>query len=216
MSTTTQQPIDITQDLRPAGNVDAAVQLANRMRQLEQEILKLKVAIKLREEELERLATEDMPDVMNQLGTPMLPLSDGSAVMVKPIISGSLPSAGAIEKADADERPLLEQRLQSGLTWLRQHKAADIIKNQLKIELGKGNDKFMNKLYATVNKFFKANKLTKTVNLDISTTVNHQTLNAYLREQLGAGVDVPKETFSLFVGSRAEIVMPKLKKLSKK
>ena len=73
--------------------------------------------------EKQRMATEQIPMLMDQMGIERLDV-DGATVQLKPFVSASIP---------ADRR-------QEAYAWLREHGLDDIIKNDVTVSFGRGED----------------------------------------------------------------------------
>ncbi len=89
--------------------------------------------------------------------------------------------------------------------WLRKQKGGDLIKNTLKLELGRG--------CGTVLKKFLMLAKSQKVSVKQTEGVHPSTLAKFLKEKLEKGVDVPAETFGLFRGREAKVIAPKNPKL---
>ena len=200
--------VDISQDLGASiGDVTAVVTAARRLRKLELEIEQLQATIDTKQEEYNRLSTDELPALMDSVGIAGLPLQNGYTLTLKDIFRASLPAKSTIEKADTEERPQLLARFNTGIRWLRQHKAADLIKNTLRIDLGRGQE-------ATAREFVALARQYK-VSVDRSQTVHPAALAKFLKEKLAMGTDVPLETFNVFDGREAEVKAPKAPKEKK-
>lgn len=194
--------IDITQDIgNGVGDVTPVVENARRLMKLEMDIIQLTDAINQKKKEYEALATEQLPELMDSVGVTGLDLANGYRLELKPVFRASLPAKSTIENADDEERPQLLRRLKDGLTWLRKHKAADLVKNTLRIDLGKGQD-------AAAKEFAALAKRLK-VTIDRSETVHPGSLSKFLKEKMETGAEVPFDTFGVFSGRKAEIKAPK-------
>lgn len=202
--------IDIGQDI---GNVNSSdlesvINQARLLMRLDLEIGQLEVKLKEQKQAYNKLATETLPELMDSVdaGT-AIPLGNGYTLQLEDVFRANIPAESTIEKADDEERPALEKRRADALSWLRQNKASDIIKNTLKVDLGKGQDSIAKKFAALAEKL--------KVPLKRSETVHYQTLANLLQEKLEAGTEVPFETFSVFKGRKATIQAPKKPKEKK-
>ena len=81
--------------------------------------------------------------------------------------------------------------------WLVDNGHAGIIKHEVTVKFGKDENK---KADDAINKL-------KQLGHDpaVKQGVHPQTLNAFVKEQLTKGKDIPSETFGIYVGSRAKI-----------
>jgi len=110
-----------------------------------------------------------------------LKLADGSSVDVKPHYSATISVANR-EKA---------------YSWLRQNGLGDIIKNEISVSFGRGED---NKAAEYAN-LAKGQGFQPTQKLK----VEPMTLKALVRERIEAGQQVPTDIFNVFVGNRTII-----------
>jgi len=155
------------------------IQLEDLIEQKEEEVSKLK-------SQLKKLSFEDIPDLLAEKGLEKLKLRNGNEIVVKQVISAYLPK----EESDPEGR-------ERTLNWLRKNDLGDIIKNNITVSFGRGED---NKAMAYAN-LAQNNGYIPSQKVD----VNNRQLVAALRERLEKGLDVPPELFKLFVGNQTKI-----------
>ena len=110
-----------------------------------------------------------------------LKLADGSGVDVKKTYSCTI-------KKDSVE---------SAYTWLRDQGLGDIIKNEVSVVFGKGEDTRANELLSLAEQEgYQPNQKQK---------VEPMTLKALYRERIEAGLDMPSEHFHTFVKDQTKI-----------
>ncbi len=197
---------DIQQQVRPE-DLALVINAARDLMRLEMEIADLELQVKVKTEKYRLMATETVPELMKSVGQTELPLANGYKLKVESVVRASIPAESTIERANEEERPLLEARRAEAFVWLRANKAGSLIKDEVRISLGKGQSSFVKKLLAVIRKTAKSAKA------DIFTeqkeTVHPSTLSKYIREKLEAGAEVPLETFSVFQGHEAQVIPPK-------
>ena len=194
--------IDISQDIGSGvGDTGPVIKQAQRLWKLEHEIEATKTRLKELEDERNTLALDTLPNLMESVGVSNLTLNNGWKLDIKPNFRASIPSTSAIERADDDERPLLINRLEEGLRWLRNNKGGDLIKSTLKLDLGRGQEKLA-KQFMTLAKQLK-------VPINKSLAVHPGTLASFLREKLSKGATVPLDTFGVYDGKEAVLKAPK-------
>ena len=133
--------IDLLEDVAPASNeLGAVADMANRMLNLEKEISLLEESLKQKKQDLTKLAEQDLPDLMQELNVRDFTLSNGAKVEVNDIVSGSVPSAGAIDRAKGDDKVAMEIRQQQCFDWLRHNGAGDLIKSNVEVHFGRNED----------------------------------------------------------------------------
>jgi DNA-binding protein H-NS len=188
-------PLD---DVASSSNELGAVsELAERQLQLEDDIVALEEQLKQAKQDLKRVAEQDLPELMQSLNIKEFKLNDGTRVTVNDIVSGSIPSQGAIDKAKGDKRDDLKLRQERCFSYLRKQKASSMIKNIVEVQFQSGEDDKCSE--------FKEH-LSETDHLYSSKAgVHPSSLNAWLKEQISEGKNVPYEDFKIFTGNRAKI-----------
>jgi len=200
---------EIAEDAKKVGgDTSTVLLLANQWLDKSIELMQLEEKAKALSKEIQILRTETIPEAMDAIGMSEFALADGTKIEIKPLIKGSLPSKGAIEKAGDEDRPLLEKRLADGLTYLRSNNAGSLIKNTLTFDIDKGKDNIVSQLEALGEELGLA--------YERDESVHAQTLNKWLKERIEEGKidDIPQDTFAIFNGREA--VVAKDKKPKKK
>ena len=173
-------------------------ELCERALLLETRIAEQEEVLKELKEQQTTLITQSIPEAMDSCGLKNFVLSNGASVTVKPIIVASIPSEGAIAKAkDELLRDTMRARLGKALSELEAAGAGALIKSELSVLLGKGQEQ----------KLQHAATLLKSLGLepDISKTVNSNSLSSWARERIAAGLPVDYETFGIYDGRKAII-----------
>lgn len=163
----------------------AISQLAERVLAGERWITRLELKLKEAKELYKELTERDLPARLTALGMARFTLTDGTEIGLRPfsavsIIKGSEPQA---------------------LDWLRQNGGADIIKNTVAVEFGRGEDEDADQLAATLRE--------QGMPVVQRTNVHFQTLNAWARVELSKGRGLDAQLFSVFAGQKAVIKQPK-------
>jgi hypothetical protein len=110
-----------------------------------------------------------------------LKLKDGEAVEIKKIYGASIP----------------KDQQEAAFTWLRNNGLGDVIKNDITVTFGRGED---NKA-ATYADLAKSQGFEPVQKIG----VNPMTLKALVRERLENNQDVPEELFKPFEGNQTKI-----------
>ena len=176
-----QMEQDQTDVIDQTKNINSLATQVKKLKALEDEIKNDEELIKKKKKNLEQISGELIPTLLSEMGLSSLKLSDGSSVDVKQHYSASISVANR-EKA---------------YSWLRQNGLGDIIKNEISVSFGRGED---NKAadYAILAKgqgYQPTQKL----------KVEPMTLKALVRERIEAGEQVPTDIFNVFVGNRTTI-----------
>ena len=171
----------------PKQLTDKVEQLKN----LEDEIENAEQSISKLKEQAKVISEFEIPEMMKEMNITKLKLTDGESVEVKNFYSASL-SQGKKE-SDSD----YAARKQQAFTWLRNNGLGDIIKNDITVTFGKGED---NKAatYAVLARGQGYEPVQKE-------GVHTQTLKALVGERVESGLDVPSDLFKTYVGNRTKI-----------
>ena len=147
----------------------------------EDEIADLEEKIKYKKEKADKISSEIIPNMLAEQGLSSLKLADGSADVSK-------------------KSSLHHQKRRCGISlqWLRENGLDDIIKNEVFVTFGKGEDNKAKDLLdlAELNRVMSHNKNQK---------VEPMTLMALYRERVEAGLDMPSDSFNLFVKDETKI-----------
>lgn len=166
--------------------------LARKQLNIESNIATLERALELQLEELKRVRDELLPDAMSAVGMSSFTLDDGSSVYVEPFYSGRIPT----EDDCAKDASMLERRL-AAFKWLRDNDLDAIIKRNLVLHFGKGQDREAEE----VKQLLVSQGLTP----DDKQNVHPMTLKAFIRERVESGHPIPTDLFNVYVGNRAKV-----------
>jgi hypothetical protein len=184
------------------GELSQLSDLSKRMQNLQWKIDQIMGEVFELQKIRDRIAFQDIPELMDKWGISEVRLKDGSRVVVKPFVKASLPTETAITKAKTeDDRELLRDRINIGLAFLKKNGAEALIKNILKVEFGKGQTKKAREAIAALAKIG--------ISAETVQTVHAQTLTAWVRERLAEGKPVDLATFSVYSGNVATVEAPK-------
>jgi len=190
--------INLLDDVAPASNeLGAIADMAQQMYNIQEEIMQLDMSLKQKKQDLNKLANQDLPDLMQELNVKDFTLNNGAKVTVEDVISASIPSNGAIIKATGHDKEELLSRQQGCFDWLRANGGADLIKSNVEIQFGRDEDKICNEFVEeleTKNLFYRR-----------ATGVHPQTITSFLKEMISEGKNIPRDLFKLFEGRRAKI-----------
>jgi hypothetical protein len=148
---------------------------------LEQQVEEIEGRLKDKKEQLRKVQEYDLPEAMAEVGLASVTTKDGAKVVVKPFYSGKIDA----ENCDAAHG------------WLREHGHGDLIKHEITVPIGKGQDQVAQDLVATLTR--------EGLSYKDKEGVHPQTLSAFIREQVEKGHAIPLETFKAFIGHKAKI-----------
>jgi hypothetical protein len=164
-------------------DLSGLVALAERQLDWESTITDLEAQLKEAKENQRRIAERDLPDAMEEIGVESFTLKDGRVVTVKLDYHASIP---VVRQGEA-------------FGWLRTNGHDGIIKRNVTVKFGKGEDNEAEELVQVLKDTFPESPFTD------KHSVHPQTLKAFVREQMEQGVDIPIETFGIFVRNVARI-----------
>jgi hypothetical protein len=190
--------INLLDDVAPASNeLGAIADMAQQMYDLQTEIIQDKESLKQKEQDLKKLAEQNLPDLMQELNIKDFTLNNGAKIKVDDIVSASIPSTGSIERADGHERMELEMRQQQCFDWLRANGGGELIKNNVEVQFGRSEDDECNDFTDELRSrklFYKR-----------AVGVHPAQLNAFVKERISDGKSIPHDLFKTYTGRRAKI-----------
>jgi hypothetical protein len=193
--------IDLLEDVAPASNeLGAITEAADRVLGLEDEIKALENQLKEKGQALRKMTEQELPDLMQELNVKDFTLTNGAKIALVNIVSASIPSSGAINRAKGDIKEELLDRQKRCFGWLRKNHGGPLIVSNVEVPFGKHEDQKCSEFKKKLRKekvFYKS-----------STSVHPQVLKAFLRECLEKGINVPAEDFRLYTGQKVQIRRP--------
>ena len=154
-----------------------------KLKQKEDEIAAIEEQLKTKKAEADDISSRVIPELLAEQGLTEIKLADGSKVSVKKEFRATLP------KDDI--------RREAAYKWLRDQGLGDIIKNNVFVTFGKGEDDKAKQLLdlAAENGFEPQQK----------SDVAWNTLTALYQERIQAGLDMPSDCFSLWIKDKTKI-----------
>jgi len=137
-------------------------------------------AAKDAKKEYQRITRELIPSEMQAMGVDRIDV-DGNSVTVSPFVYASIP----------------EGRKQEAFSYLRSIGEDDIIKNEIKVTFGRGQDNQAGAFYDDC--------LKNGLDPDQRQSVHHSTLNAWIKDKLASGHELDLDMFGAYVGNEAKI-----------
>ncbi len=141
------------------------------LKKKEDEITDLEEQLKKKKEEADFISSSVIPELLAEQGLSEIKLADGSKVSVKKEFRATVPKD--------------DTKRESALQWLRDQGLGDIIKNNVSVSFGKGEDDKAERLLnlAAENGFEPQQK----------SDVAWNTLTALYQERVEAGLDMPSD-----------------------
>ena len=154
--------------------------LVRRLNEKQEQIDETEKYLKELKAEKQRIAFEHIPMLMDEMAIERIDV-DGLPVKLKPFVTASIPA----------------DRKQDAFNWLREHGLDDIIKNDIIVSFGRGQDnKAGDMMYDLEQKGFHPEQ---------KTHIHSMTLKAFVRERVEKGLPIDLDMFGAFVARTAEI-----------
>lgn len=195
--------VDISEDINEnrshsSAELSQVSALAARMIQIDLAKSKLAERVKELDTEQDRIANQDLPALMEEVGLKEFKLRTGEKIEIKPIISASIPSESAIAKEkDVEKHAEMKERLEKALSYIVKEGGGAMIKNILMVEFGKDSVKETRAAVSALKKL----KLTPVVTKGI----HPQTLTSWVKEKIANGHPPDFDTFGVYSGTRAVV-----------
>ena len=154
-----------------------------KLKQKEDEIAALEEQLKTKKAEADDIGPRVIPELLAEQGLSEIKLADGSKVSVRKEFRATVPKD--------------DMKREAALQWLRDQGLGDIIKNNVTVSFGKGEDDKAEQLLqlAAENGFEPQQK----------SDVAWNTLSALYQERIEAGLDMPSDSFSLWIKDKTKI-----------
>lgn len=151
---------------------------------LEDQIQQAEDFLKKKKEELTNIRSVAIPNIMDAIGIQDFRMTNGMKITVKQDVYASIRS----------------DKTNEAIEWLDQMGIGDIVKDEVKVNFGRGESKKAAVLldYCQSHGYKASEKL----------SVHPQTLKATVKEQLARGVEFPEELFSIYP-DRKTVIKPK-------
>jgi len=168
-------------DTLDSSKLDGVSRLATEAANLEREISSAEQLLKDKKQALHKITDEQLPEALEEMGLQKFTLTDGAEISVKPIYAASIP----------------KDRKEEAFQWLRDHEFGDLVKNNVTVTFGRGEDETAKEFVGLCgSQGFVPSQLEK---------VEPMTLKAWLRERVEAGDPIPLDLFGAFISQRATI-----------
>ena len=147
----------------------------------EDQIGNLEKDLKSVKEQADKISSEVIPNLLAEQGLSSLKLADGSSVDVR----------------KAYNCTIKKDQMELAYNWLRENGLGDIIKNEVAVQFGKGEDNKAEQLLTLAEQEgYEPTQKQK---------VEPMTLKALFRERIEAGLDMPSQFFNVFIKDQTKI-----------
>ena len=169
------------QDIIEKTDIQTLASYCRELQQVEDHIELLEKEVKAQKEKADKIGSEIIPNLLAEQGLASLKLADGSSVDIRKSYNCTI-------KKDA---------LESAYNWLRKNGLGNIIKNEVAVQFGKGEDNKAEQLLTLAEQEgYEPTQKQK---------VEPMTLKALFRERIEAGLDMPSDFFHTFVKDQTKI-----------
>jgi hypothetical protein len=175
--------INDSKDFLDTVEITTIAQECVNLKKVEDDIAAIEEQLKKKKDEHDHISSKVIPELLAEQGLSEIKLADGSKVSVKKEFRCTLPK-DQVKREQAYE-------------WLRNEKLGDIIKNNVFVTFGKGEDDKAKSLIdlAVENGYEPSQK----------SDVAWNTLTALYEERVKAGLDMPSDVFSLWIKDKNKI-----------
>ena len=176
---------DMFDEADAVGRVDTGTgkqlsQLVRNLRTVENDIEEAETHLKALKQEKHKLSVENIPALMDEMGVERLDV-DGSVVERKMIVAASIPAANK----------------EAAFDWLRSNGLDDIIKNDITVSFGKGEDNVAGDVVGLLQE--------RGFDPKTKTHVHPSTLKAFVKERVIEGKPIDLDLFGAFISNTAQI-----------
>ena len=169
------------QEVLEKANIESLAGYCRELQAYQNEIAKLEESIEYKKQQMDKIGSEIIPNLLAEQGISSLKLADGSSVDVNKSYNCTI-------KKD---------EMESAYNWLRENGLGDIIKNEVSVQFGKGeDDKAEQLLDLAAQEGYEPSQKSK---------VEPMTLKALYRERVEAGLDMPSQFFNVFIKDQTKI-----------
>ena len=175
--------INDSKDFLDTVEVTTIAQECVNLKKVEDDITEIEEQLKKKKDERDHISSKVIPELLAEQGLSEIKLADGSKVSVKKEYRCTLPKD--------------ESKRAQCYNWLRDQNLGDIIKNNVFVTFGKGEDNKAKQLLdlAQENGFEPQQK----------SDVAWMTLTALFRERIESGLDMPSDIFSTWIKDKTKI-----------
>lgn len=171
---------DTTLDKVQQGDMKTLSSLVKDLDQLTIDINKKEEELKSLKLQKHKMSTEQIPAMMDEMGVQRLDVENLS-VSLKPLINASIPPT----------------RRDEAYQWLRDNGLDDIIKNDVIMSFGKGEDNMAGDIMFELEQ--------RGMHPEKKTHIHSMTLKAFIRERVEKGLPIDLDLFGAFVARTADI-----------
>ena len=164
-------------------NMSQLTQLADELDALEAKIRETECELSTLKQARKTIAEQHLPDLMDQAGVDTLKLTNGRKIAVQEFVDARITDPNV------------------AFDWLRETNNESIIKNNITIELGRGDDALAQQIIESLKENHDVDAVSKI-------SIHNMTLKSFCRDALDnpeLAETLPKKAFGIYEGKRAKI-----------
>ena len=164
-------------------NMSDLTQLADELDALDAKVQETEVELSVLKQARKTISEETLPVLMEQAGVDTLKLTNGRKIEVKDFVDARIKDPNV------------------AFEWLRETNNESIIKNEISVSLGRGDDAIAQDIINTLKEQYE-------VEANVKVGVHNMTLKSFCRDALEnpeLAETLPKEAFGIYQGKRAKI-----------
>ena len=169
--------------------LDSLSKLAKKQLKVQKDIIKANEKLKVMNAELVKLSEIDIPSMMNEVGLNLVRLKSGDTIEVK---------SEAYASISDKNRPKV-------MAWLKKNNFDGIIKDEIKVVLGKGMTKEAERIMKALEKITAKMEVTP----EEKKSIHAGTLKAFVKERIKEGKKFPRVIFGVHEKDIAKIKLKK-------
>jgi hypothetical protein len=157
--------------------------LANELERVDAEIVEAELQLSNLKQNRKTIAEEHLPTLMEQAGIETLKLASGRKIEVKEFVDAKIKDPNIV------------------FQWLRDTNNDSIIKNEISVSLGRGDDALAQEIISTL-------KEKHDIEANVRVGIHNMTLKSFCRDALDnpeLAETLPKEAFGIYQGKRAKV-----------
>lgn len=164
-------------------NMSELTQLADELDSLEAQIAEKEMELSVLKQARKTISEDSLPTLMEQAGVDTLKLTNGRKIEIKDFVDARITDPNV------------------AFQWLRETDNESIIKNEINVSLGRGDDAVAQDIIQTLKEQYE-------VDAAVKVGVHNMTLKAFCRDALDnpeLAETLPKKAFGIYQGKRAKI-----------
>jgi hypothetical protein len=176
---------DKSADIKDKRNIQMSelTDLATELERVDAEIVEAEVQLSNLKQNRKTIAEEHLPQLMEQAGIDSLSLASGRKIEIKEFVDAKIKDPNV------------------AFQWLRETNNDSIIKNEISVSLGRGDDALAQEIISTL-------KEKHDIEANVRVGIHNMTLKSFCRDALDnpeLAETLPKDAFGIYQGKRAKV-----------